>query len=135
MCKFDHSLLILHKNFENSDCSMYAICGGLGKFCSQFALFTEKFTRSTKILCDRRSRCLRQISCLSVSGVEQFYWYFVKILKMWENLWLISRSADGLLWSRWWCKCSWLLVTFQKYVCIHMKSHILWSLSYFCFLI
>ena len=35
MCKFDHSLLILRKNFENSDRSMYAICVGLGKFCSQ----------------------------------------------------------------------------------------------------
>ena len=64
MCKFDHSLLILHKNFENSDCSMYAICGGLGKFCSQFALFTEKFTQSTKILRDCRSHRSRQISSL-----------------------------------------------------------------------
>ena len=36
------SLLILRKNFENSDSSMYAICVGLGKFCSQFALFTKQ---------------------------------------------------------------------------------------------
>ena len=55
------NLLILRKNFENSDRSMYAICVGLGKFCSQLALFTEKFTQSTKFLRDHRSR---QISCL-----------------------------------------------------------------------
>ena len=37
---------------------------GLGKFCSQFALFTEKFTQSTKNLRDRQSHRLQQISCL-----------------------------------------------------------------------
>ena len=31
------------------------------KFCSQFALFTEKFTQSTKILRNRRLHRLRQI--------------------------------------------------------------------------
>ena len=63
--EIDHSLLILRKNFENSDRSMYAICVGLGKFCSQFALFTEKFTQSTKFLRDHRSHRSRQISSLS----------------------------------------------------------------------
>ena len=38
---------------------------GLGKFCSQFALFTEKFTQSTKILRDRRSHRSRQIWTLT----------------------------------------------------------------------
>ena len=38
---------------------------GLGKFCSQFALFTEKFTQSTKILRDRRSHRSRQIWTLA----------------------------------------------------------------------
>ena len=32
MNKFDHSLLILRKNFENSDRSMYAICVGWENF-------------------------------------------------------------------------------------------------------
>ena len=32
MCKFDHSLLILRKNFENSDRSMYAISVGWVNF-------------------------------------------------------------------------------------------------------
>ena len=66
--EIDHSLLILRKNFENSDRSMYAICVGLGKFCSQFVLFTEKFTQSTKILRDRRLHWSQQISCLAASN-------------------------------------------------------------------
>ena len=32
MKKFDHSLVILRKNFENSDRSMYAICVGWVNF-------------------------------------------------------------------------------------------------------
>ena len=66
MKKIDHSLLILNKNFENNDCSTYAICVDLGKFCSQLALSTEKFTQSTKFLRDRRLHRSRQISSLYI---------------------------------------------------------------------
>ena len=37
------------------------VCNMCDKFCSQFALFTEKFTQSTKILRNRRLHRLRQI--------------------------------------------------------------------------
>ena len=48
MKKFDHSLLILRKNFENSDRSMYAICVGWVNFvhslrCSLKNLRSQKF--------------------------------------------------------------------------------------------
>ena len=48
MCKFDHS-----------------ICVGLGKFWPQFALFTERFMHSTKILRERQSHRSQQISWLN----------------------------------------------------------------------
>ena len=86
MCKFDHSLLILRKNFDR-DRSMYAICVGLGKFCSQFALFTKKnyavnkiFTRppvppvATNIISASYAvfRVGALCQCLSLIGVKMF---------------------------------------------------------------
>ena len=49
---------------------------GLGKFCSQFALFTEKFTQSTKFLRDRWSHRSRQISSLYNRFAKRYFRHF-----------------------------------------------------------
>ena len=49
MNKFDHSLLILRKNFENSDRSMYAICVGWVNFVHSLRCLLKNLRSQQKI--------------------------------------------------------------------------------------
>ena len=49
MNKFDHSLLILRKNFENSDRSMYAICVGWVNFVHSLRCLLNNLRSQQKI--------------------------------------------------------------------------------------
>ena len=59
------------------------------KFCSQFALFTEKFTQSTKILRNRRLHRLRQIWTLTRSS--HISWSSTQPTFLYTSLLLVCR--------------------------------------------
>lgn len=59
-----HIALKEHKDLRNTCKFDHSMCVRLGKFCLQFALFTEKVTQSTKNLHDGRDKynvCSRKV--------------------------------------------------------------------------
>ena len=65
MKKIDHSLLILRKNFENSDCSMYAICVGWVNFVHNLHCLLKNlrgqqkfYATAGRAVCDKYHVCL-----------------------------------------------------------------------------